>query len=783
MKKKLYSSCLLLMLAFFAKAQCADGESEVVITIVADNFPNEISWTLVDNTTQVVLASGAAAGQMVCVPSANCIKFTIFDTFGDGIFSPGFCRVTVDGVEVFDTHGESYHQRSVVMNCPPGTICTSPYTVEEGVHTAPNPDYWYVFTPPINGNYTVSTCNLDNTCDTKLYAYDHCPPSQEEGPLGIIAYNDNLCGDLAEFTLSLLGGVPVYLRIGDNDAGSCAGQSIQWSLAYSGPLSGCMDTLACNFDPVAEIPDNTQCEYPPVGTLCDGPDLAPGLETLINSLQINNNHMAQACEISEGCILGTGQRQLLYYGVTIWNYGNQSYYPGTPQNNPNAYEFAPCHNHYHYLGFAESYLYDENYQQIDFARKTSYAIVNTNCLPGVTPNGPALAPGCGDTYPAGYACQWVDITDIEPGNYILVLRVNSPKLPDYLGRVETNFDNNAVQVCVYIGRQENGNKYFQVQPDCEPFVDCMGVALGTSVEDCSGECNGSRIRGDLNLDTLRTNVDVDAYIEQIMSEEMDPVKCNQLTNDTTFTVLDVARLNACTRDQDGEHTHIGGANGNHSHCNFPFHVINQQESVELSLSNINDNYFDIYANNSQTYLLGFELDIDGVVIDSVVNIAGNFNATVAYNEAGHIMAIALDEFPLNKYFDGPILRVYFSERESNTICISEIYDAVNSDTERISHEIGDCLFVTDATDLQQTVSFGIAPNPTTGQVNVTLEGALLGNARYFVSDLTGRVIASGTQLANKTSFSLDLSAQADGIYFLSIENERFVKTERFVISR
>ena len=36
-----------------------------------------------------------------------------------------------------------------------------------------------------------------------------------------------------------------------------------------------------------------------------------------------------------------------------------------------------------------------------------------------------LGPGCYDTYHANIDCQWIDITDVQPGNYILKVGAQS----------------------------------------------------------------------------------------------------------------------------------------------------------------------------------------------------------------------------------------------------------------------------------------------------------------------------------------------------------------------
>lgn len=42
-----------------------------------------------------------------------------------------------------------------------------------------------------------------------------------------------------------------------------------------------------------------------------------------------------------------------------------------------------------------------------------------------------LSPGCFDIYAANIDCQWIDITDVPPGNYILKVKREMKFRPGY----------------------------------------------------------------------------------------------------------------------------------------------------------------------------------------------------------------------------------------------------------------------------------------------------------------------------------------------------------------
>ena len=94
---KNYFSALIIVLfispTYVALGQCADGESEVVVQILTDNYPGETTWTL-SGASGTLLTGGPYSDQNTTYTASTCIlntgdpsclQFVIDDSYGDGI--------------------------------------------------------------------------------------------------------------------------------------------------------------------------------------------------------------------------------------------------------------------------------------------------------------------------------------------------------------------------------------------------------------------------------------------------------------------------------------------------------------------------------------------------------------------------------------------------------------------------------------------------------------------------------------------------------------------------
>ncbi len=185
------------------------------------------------------------------------------------------------------------------------------------------------------------------------------------------------------------------------------------------------------------------------------PDLTiwPGILEPYRSVE---TFQAGDCEVEEG-LISAGTHTLLRFSTESRNIGGSDLVM-PPIHQPDGsvnpiYEYQACHDHHHFLGFARYRLLNARNEPVASGRKVSF------CLEDVRPWSPFAAPtaryschfqgiqtGWSDIYDAGLPGQWIDITGVPPGDYMLEVTVN----PDGLIEEEEPL-NNTVRVPVEIG--------------------------------------------------------------------------------------------------------------------------------------------------------------------------------------------------------------------------------------------------------------------------------------------------------------------------------------------
>ncbi|XP_076009493.1 lysyl oxidase-like 5a isoform X2 [Genypterus blacodes] len=183
------------------------------------------------------------------------------------------------------------------------------------------------------------------------------------------------------------------------------------------------------------------------------PDLVPDPYYIQAASYIQRVQMyALRCAAEENCLSAyqsgvsdLDYRVLLRFPQRVKNQGTADFLPMKPRHE---WEWHSCHQHYHSMEAFSTYdLLDiSTGRKVAEGHKASFCLEDTSCDPGVrrrfacTAHTQGLGPGCYDTYHANIDCQWIDITDVPPGNYILKVTVNPSQLVQ-----ESNFSNNEVR--------------------------------------------------------------------------------------------------------------------------------------------------------------------------------------------------------------------------------------------------------------------------------------------------------------------------------------------------
>lgn len=800
MKRSIITVFAALMGISSIHAQCPPQQVQVEIEILTDNYGYETTWQL-SYANGGIIASGGSnptyanntlITQSYCVSAEACLKFEIYDSFGDGIccgHGNGYYNISLDG-ELVATGGNFTNYRLEQFNCPPGTTCGTALAVGLGSHVAPSTNTWYTFTPTENGTYGILAC--DNTCDTKIWVYDYCAGlTPAEDNTGTIYYDDEQggCGPQAMLNAALLEqDVQYWIRIG-SDNGACTG-AINWELVYNGPITGCINPSACNYNPLA-TEQAGECFFTGDPECPDGPDLVLNEEMLassmyLSSLMANSND----CRIDEGCLNGYGLRNVLRFTTHIYNIGNTDYYIGNPSQNPDQFNFINCHNHTHYDGYAEYKLYSASGAEIPIGFKNGFCVMDLECWSGGGTfqygcSNMGISKQCGDIYDAGLDCQFIDITNVDTGLYTFVNTTNWDQSPDALGRQELNYMNNWAQVCIYIGRDDSGVLYVEQQDNCQPYTDCLGEIFGPAQPDCTGECGGSVLRGDLNADSQHTVVDAQTYVSHILADDITAQPCNDLNADGEIDVYDAALLSDCALTVD---LHPTGSN--HNHCNFPYGLSNPFETVELSVGAIDlaAQTIDIYIRNPDSEVVAYEFTLDGVQIASVNNLvpASQYPIAPASVLGGNrVLGISYQDSVIARgNVAVPLCRINYTALTATEVCIAHIQSIVNSFYEETLTAIaGECVDSYVGVDelADGGIDLSVYPNPFSDGATIRIVNRFSTAISVTVTDITGRMVRN---LGNVTAERMELGRGdlGAGVYFVQVmDSQRVLAREKVVV--
>jgi hypothetical protein len=219
------------------------------------------------------------------------------------------------------------------------------------------------------------------------------------------------------------------------------------------------------------------------------PDMVVDSLWLPVGVQETENFPPTHCDVQDGFV-PPGERQLLRFSYNTPNAGDGALVIGAPRDHPEWFYWAPCHRHYHYREFADYRLWTvEGFLAWELARvenpdltaeevlaahpelrdgfvsgrKTGFCVIDLlpalpTALYVALPPDPRTFTSCTDNQGLGRGWadmyiwttsgQYIDVTGVPSGPYVLEVEVNAERF-----YVETDYANNRAFIPVVVAEQ------------------------------------------------------------------------------------------------------------------------------------------------------------------------------------------------------------------------------------------------------------------------------------------------------------------------------------------
>jgi hypothetical protein len=142
-----------------------------------------------------------------------------------------------------------------------------------------------------------------------------------------------------------------------------------------------------------------------------------------------------ACELTpaDHCVDAPGARKVLRFGVLAVNQGGDLVL-GVPRSGDPRWVYSECHGHFHFENFARYELRRLDGSTAVVGQKRAFCVTDSLPVGSASPrryccssqcgNVQGLQHGWGDLYADTLPCQWLDVTDVPPGDYDVCVTLN-----------------------------------------------------------------------------------------------------------------------------------------------------------------------------------------------------------------------------------------------------------------------------------------------------------------------------------------------------------------------